>query len=150
MQPKNIEILYDELILDHCRKPRNGNPITKVDIESSAINPFCGDEVKFQFELMKASHISNVFLHAIGCAINKASASIFSEVIKGRSIIEIDQISKTFRNMMTSDDFSNDTQLIGDLKVLLSVKNFPIRIKCAILVCNAIDEGINNFRSNEN
>jgi len=149
MPPSNIDNLYDEVILDHCRKPRNVIPVTKVDIESSAVNPFCGDEVKFQFELMKSTHISNIFHHAIGCSINKASASILSEVIKGRSLTEIDRISKGFRTMMTSDEFSNDAELIGDLKVLLSVKNFPIRIKCALLACNAIDDGIKKVRLKE-
>ena len=150
MPPKNIDNLYDEIILDHCRKPRNGIPIVKVDIESSAVNPFCGDEVKFQFELIKSTHISNIFLHATGCSINKASASILSEVIKGRSLKEIARISKAFRTMMTSDEFSNDAQLTGDLKVLLSVKSFPIRIKCALLACNAIDDGIKKNQLKEN
>ena len=150
MPPKNIDNLYDEIILDHCRKPRNGIPIGKVDIESSAVNPFCGDEVKFQFELIKSTHISNIFLHATGCSINKASASILSEVIKGRSLKEIARISKAFRTMMTSDEFSNDAQLTGDLKVLLSVKSFPIRIKCALLACNAIDDGIKKNQLKEN
>ena len=150
MPPKNIDNLYDEIILDHCRKPRNGIILNKVDIESTAINPFCGDEVQLQFELINSDHISNIFLNAIGCSINKASASILSEAIKGKSLKEVAQISKKFRMVMTSDDHSNNHQLDGDQKVLLSVKEFPIRIKCALLSCNAIDSALKNNSTKKN
>ena len=145
MPTNNINDLYDEVILDHCRNPRNAQPITNVAVESSAVNPFCGDEVKFQFALVKSNIISNVYAKAIGCSINQASASILSQMLKGKSLKEIDQISKTFRNIMMSDNFSCKTEHIGELSVLLSVKKFPVRIKCVLLSYNAVDDGIHSY-----
>ena len=146
----DFDEMYQEVIIDHYKNPRNKSKLINFSNETLSHNPFCGDEVQFQFELMNSDHISNIFLNAIGCSINKASASILSEAIKGKSLKEVAQISKKFRMVMTSDDHSNNHQLDGDLKVLLSVKEFPIRIKCALLSCNAIDSALKNNFSTEN
>ena len=139
MDQIKLDNLYkNSTILDHCRNQRNYSPITKINFSGSAINPFCGDEIHFNLNVNDQNVIEEITFEGDGCAINLASGSIISEHIKGMSIEEVAYFTELFRlDMQTNDRRSFDDQ--SDIYVLYDVRSFPIRIKCALLSCSALE-----------
>ncbi|MBS21959.1 MAG: SUF system NifU family Fe-S cluster assembly protein [Chloroflexi bacterium] len=144
MDQTNIDDIYrDRVILDHCRNPRNTLPVERCDLSGDAVNPFCGDEVHFQISLSSKDLIENVSFAGDGCAINMASGSLLSEAVKGLTIGEASELSIKFvESMRKSDDLSVDHEFIGELSALISVKHFPVRIKCALLAWSALEDAL--------
>ena len=143
-----LDDLYREVILDHYRSPRNRHTLDAPDIETHGFNPFCGDEVVLQLKLDDAGLISDVSQGGHGCSISQASASILSDLLRGKTLEEGEQLSRAFREMMRGDELS-DEQLnaMGDLEALQGVRKFPIRIKCALLPWAALDDGVAEYCS---
>ena len=139
MDQIKLDNLYkNSTILDHCRNPRNYSPISKINFSGSAINPFCGDEIHFNLNLNDQNVIEEITFEGDGCAINLASGSIISEHIKGMSIEEVAHFTELFRlDMQTNSRISFDDQ--SDIYMLYEVRSFPIRIKCALLSCSALE-----------
>ena len=139
MDQIKLDNLYkNSTILDHCRNPRNYSPISKINFSGSAINPFCGDEIHFNLNVNDQNVIEEITFEGDGCAINLASGAIISEHIKGMSIEEVAYFTELFRlDMQTNDRRSFDDQ--SDIYVLYDVRSFPIRIKCALLSCSALE-----------
>ena len=104
-----------------------------MDIETEGINPFCGDEVYLKMKLADGV-VNGVSFRGVGCSISQASASMLTEVIKGKSLDEAESIYLLFRDMMQGKDPSDEElDTLGEVESLAGVKNFPIRIKCAML-----------------
>ena len=143
-----LDDLYREVILDHYRSPRNRQTLESPDIETRGFNPFCGDEVVLQLKLDDAGLIGDISQGGYGCSISLASASILSDLLRGKTLEEGEQLSGAFREMMRGDELS-DEQLdaMGDLEALQGVRKFPIRIKCALLPWAALDDGVAEYRS---
>ena len=139
MDQIKLDNLYkNSTILDQCITPRNYSPISKINFSGSAINPFCGDEIHFNLNVNDQNVIEEITFEGDGCAINLASGSIISEHIKGMSIEEVAHFTELFRlDMQTNDRRSFDDQ--SDIYVLYDVRSFPIRIKCALLSCSALE-----------
>jgi nitrogen fixation NifU-like protein len=137
--------MYRDIILEHYRSPRGRKPIGKKDFSSIGHNPACGDDITIQIAL-ENGNISEVFAECKGCAISTASGSIMAEYIKGKSIDEVKQIAQNVRKMLKGEpaDLPED---IGDIDALEGVKNFPVRIKCALLAWMTLIEGIGNYES---
>ena len=142
----DMDDLYQEIILDHYRSPRNQQELAEVDIETEGINPFCGDEVYLKMKLDDGL-VNGVSFRGVGCSISQASASMLTEVIKGKSLDEAEYIYLLFREMMQGKDPSDEElETLGEVESLAGVKKFPIRIKCAMLSWAALEEGIKRHR----
>ncbi len=131
MSTSMLDQLYREVILDHHRHPRGRHHLHRVDIEESGLNPSCGDEVTLQFEL-DGDIIKDVAVIGRGCAVSTASGSMLAELIKGKSIEDARKIAEIFKRIMHGDDPPSEIDL-GDLEALTGVRQFPVRVKCALL-----------------
>ena len=137
------EIYRDDVILDHRRNPRNQDRPDIVDFTADGVNPFCGDEIHLQFGLDQEGHIDRVGFQGEGCSINQATGSMLSEAVKGLTLSEVRGLSSLFHQMMQGPE-PTDNQLskLGELRVLVKVREFPVRIKCALLAWSALEDGI--------
>ena len=126
--------LYREVILDHYRNPRFRKPIANPDVEEFGVNPLCGDEITIQlcFGSQCARNISNVAVTGRGCSICTASGSILAELINGKPIDSATRLISLLKDVMHGRAKAPLTDF-GDLEALEGIKNFPIRIKCALL-----------------
>ena len=148
MELSELDDLYREAILDHCRNPRNVGKVEDADISSRAVNPFCGDEIDLQLGLDESGRVERVGINVKGCSIMQATGSMLSEAIKGKTLNEIGEISDSFRKMMGGDAEAEEAlEGNGDLDSLASVRQFPVRIKCALLSWNAVEDGIEEYRA---
>ena len=140
------QIYRDQVILDHCRNPRNQRIVKSPDITGDAVNPFCGDEIHIQIRLWLDDLISEISFQGEGCAINIASGSLLSDYIKGMSILQAKDELVRFTNHMRNMDSGIDDldESLGELSVISQVKKFPVRIKCALLAWSALDDGLGN------
>jgi nitrogen fixation protein NifU and related proteins len=130
--------LYQALILDHYRKPRNRGELPGADRSAELLNPLCGDEIAVEIKL-DGARISDVRFHGHGCSISQASASMMTELIKGKDVSTATDLVKTFKGMMLGQgDPEALGEKIGDLVALHGVTQFPARIKCATLGWNAL------------
>ncbi|MFO0728421.1 MAG: SUF system NifU family Fe-S cluster assembly protein [Myxococcota bacterium] len=125
--------LYQELILDHQRRPRNFRLVEPHDRAVRGHNPLCGDELVLYLKLDQGK-VADVGFQGTGCAISKASASMMTERIKGRTIEEAIDVFRRFHHMLTVADASEeDQEVLGKLAVFGGVREFPARVKCATL-----------------
>ncbi len=136
-----LSALYQEMILDHYRKPRNKGTMENADRSVAMRNPLCGDEVDLQVAFDENS-ISDVKFTGRGCSISQASASMMTQLVKGKSPEEAEALRKKFRQMVMGDaSLASDTSL-GSLRSLVGVSRFPARVKCALLAWNALEAAI--------
>jgi nitrogen fixation NifU-like protein len=142
----NLDDLYRDIILDHFRSPRGKKPVERADIASDGQNPSCGDEIALEVE-MDHGAVKNVHVDCHGCAISVASASMLAEVIRGKSIDEIKKISETVKKMLKGELDSVTADELGDLGSLQGVRQFPVRVKCALLAWMTLIEGLKNYES---
>jgi nitrogen fixation protein NifU and related proteins len=140
----NLEALYQEVILDHNRKPRNFRAIEGADRVVDGRNPNCGDEVKLyvKFDGETVSDIAFQSPPGKGCAISKASASMMTTAIKGKDRAEATRIFNRFHDMITGKLPEGDRETMGSLAALGGVSKFPIRVKCASLAWHAMKSAL--------
>ncbi len=139
--------LYGDLILDHYRSARNRAPVFQPDIEAEEFNSFCGDRVTLQLRLDAAGHVVQVGAQSEGCSIIQATASMMSETLLGRRLDELDRLGELFRGTMRGNGSFEASTALGSLQALTVVRQFPVRIKCALLPWVALEEGIKTYRS---
>ncbi len=132
--------LYQEVILDHGRNPRNFRPMPDATATAEGLNPLCGDHYHV-FLRMDGDRIADVSFQGSGCAISKASASLMSAALKGRSSAEAEDLFQRFHRMVVEGDASQADGL-GKLAVLKGVAEFPTRIKCASLAWHALHSAL--------
>jgi nitrogen fixation NifU-like protein len=134
-----LQNLYQEVILDHNRRPRNFRVIDGAG-HAEGFNPLCGDRFTVYLRV-KDGHLEDVSFQGAGCAISKASASLMTESVKGKTIEEAEALLERFHRMLTSapDQSAGD---IGKLSVFEGVRQFPIRVKCATLAWHALKAAI--------
>lgn len=126
-----MDSLYREVVLDHHRNPRGARPLDDYDVQASGKNPSCGDEVTLQVRF-DGDTIAAVGVLSRGCAISTSSGSMMAELIEGLSVPDAEKVADRFRAVMHGDEIPTDLDL-GDLEALEGVKQFPVRIKCALL-----------------
>ncbi|MCP5522675.1 MAG: SUF system NifU family Fe-S cluster assembly protein [Verrucomicrobiales bacterium] len=126
--------LYQQVILDHSRSPRNFHPLHPVDRQAEGTNPLCGDQITLHLQ-MDGDRIKDVGFQGSGCAISKASASIMTEVLKGRTPAEVRRLFDRVHEMVTTG--RQDGEDLGKLAVFTGVHKFPARVKCAMLPWHA-------------
>mgnify|MGYP001223827871 CR=1 FL=1 len=125
--------LYQEVILDHNRKPRNWGRLEHPSHQAEGLNPLCGDHIWVSLEL-DGDKVGNVAFEGQSCAICKASASMMTANVKGKSVAEAEELIREFRDMATGKlDVAQQPNHLGRLSVFAGVKDLPSRVKCAIL-----------------
>ena len=132
----DLNDLYQEVILDHNRRPRNFHAIADATHSAEGYNPLCGDRLTL-FVQIEGDRIADVAFEGSGCAISKASASLMTEAVKGRTVADARALFERFHTMVTTapDQPVND---LGKLSVLAGVRQFPIRVKCASLAWHTL------------
>ncbi len=142
MGPSDLDELYDVRILDHARAPRHADRIDAPDAEGDAINPFCGDEAHIQLTLDEG-RVAGIGVQSVGCSINRASASMLSKAVLGKSRVQAVEVERRFRRLMDGDPLSaEESDSLSDLTALETVRAFPVRIKCALLAWTALEEAL--------
>lgn len=136
-----LSALYQELILDHYRRPRNKGTLENADASVEMKNPLCGDEICLQVAFEGAS-VCDLRFAGRGCSISQASASMMTQLVKGKSAEEIEVIRNRFRDLMLGDQSAADDQSLGSLRALSGVARFPARVKCALLAWNALETAL--------
>ena len=129
----DLRDLYQEVILDHNRRPRNFRKLECADRTCEGFNPLCGDRLTL-FMALDGDRITDVSFEGTGCAISRASASLMTDALKGKTVAEADALFERFHRLVTSDpDAAPDVDGLGKLAVFAGVREHPSRIKCATL-----------------
>jgi nitrogen fixation NifU-like protein len=135
----DLNELYQEVILDHSRKPRNFRALPEANRAAEGNNPLCGDHYTIYLQL-EGEVIRDISFQGAGCAISKASASMMTDALKGKTVAEARQYFSQYQNMVTTGKM--DTEAMGKLCAFAGVHNFPMRVKCAILPWHAMLAGL--------
>jgi len=148
-----LKELYQEIILDHGKNPRNKGKCDKFNKDAKAHNPLCGDKVHIYLKLNKEKKVENLSFEGEGCAISLASASILTDIIKGKDFIIAKKITNEFLNMIKNKTSINTDSLNKDQKTtimsLSGVKQFPMRVKCATMVWHTLISALEGDNINE-
>ncbi|MFC1627986.1 Fe-S cluster assembly sulfur transfer protein SufU [Gemmatimonadota bacterium] len=139
----DLRELYQEVILDHSRNPRNFGRLENANHEADGHNPLCGDQITLYVSTTDGM-VTDISFEGSGCAISTASASLMTEVLKGKSIEDAQAIFDQFHAMVTGDPAgeSSSGQSMGKLSVLAGVREFPVRVKCASLAWHTFKAAI--------
>ncbi len=137
-----LDDLYEAIILDHYRNPRNTDPVDSPDIDLEVNNPFCGDEFQIQMKVENDA-VTAVGITGRGCAISQASASLLAELVEGKKSGEVRESVSAFRRLLQGEEISaGEREVLGDIEALGGVRKFPIRIKCALLSWVGLDDAL--------
>ena len=139
-----LDGLYGDLVMEHYRNPHNRGVLDGADLEAEEFNPFCGDRAVWQIKLDCEGFVSDVKATAEGCSIIQASTSMISDLLNGKSLDDAMELGVKFREVMRKDSGYQDVDL-GDLIALQVVRQYPERIKCALLPLTALEEGIKAY-----
>lgn len=135
--------LYQEVIFDHNRNPRNFRVIEHADRQVDGFNPLCGDRLTL-FLKIDDHMITDASFQGEGCAISTASVSLMTEIIKGKTEQEADALFKQFHEITTGKSENIQMEAIGKLAVLAGVREYPARVKCATLAWHTLDAALKN------
>jgi nitrogen fixation NifU-like protein len=134
-----IEELYQEVILDHSRRPRNFGELPGAAVVVHGDNPACGDEIHLAVKFDASGGLEEIKFTGRGCAISQASASLMTMKLKGKSRPEAMEMVRAFHELVTADG-EKTSKALGDLRVMKGVRNFPQRVKCAMLPWRAVEQ----------
>ena len=137
----DLEELYQEVILDHSRRPRNFGDLPDATVRVHGDNPACGDEISVAVRLRDDGGVEEIKFSGHGCAISQASASMMTTKLKGKTRDETMSLVHAFHALITDSSNEGEAQL-GDLKVLRGVRKFPQRVKCATLAWRAVEQAL--------
>ena len=146
----NLKELYQEIILDHGKNPRNLRKTENFNKDAKGHNPLCGDNVHIYLKLNENKKVEDISFEGSGCAISMASASIMTDLVKGREEIEVKEIVTDFLDMIKEKEQLHNKILNEDEKIKLmclsGVKQYPMRVKCATLSWHTLTSAINDFQ----
>lgn len=146
MASESLDSLYQEIVLDHYKKPRNYGLLENAEIHSEGFNPFCGDRVVITAKLDELGTISDVGFKGEGCAISQSSASMMTEAIQGNTIGEAKKLVTVFKEMMQGKTLNQaEEDNLGSLTILQGVREYPVRIKCALLTWSTLQDAISEL-----
>ena len=137
-----LEELYQEVILDHSRRPRNFGTLPNADVLVHGDNPSCGDEIHLGIHFDPEGKLAEIKFSGQGCAISQASASMMTLKLKGKTREEAAELSRTFKNLVTGEAAAPESKALGDLQLLQGVRKFPQRVKCAMLAWRAVEQAL--------
>jgi nitrogen fixation protein NifU and related proteins len=136
----SLDDLYKEVILDHYKNPRNKRELPDATVSEHGNNPLCGDEITIHARLDDATLVEITF-EGQGCSISQASASMLTETVRGQPSAEADAMARAFRGMMEGKE-DPDEETFGDLMALKGVVKYPVRIKCAVLGWDVLQDAL--------
>lgn len=139
----DLRDLYQEVIFDHNRNPRNFRVMEDADRKVEGFNPLCGDRLTL-FLKMDGDKIIDASFQGSGCAISTASVSLMTEIVKGKTEAEAEDLFRQFHEMTTGKENKIDLEAIGKLAVLAGVREYPARVKCATLAWHTLDAALKN------
>lgn len=150
----DLRELYQEVILDHNKSPRNFGELPEATCKADGYNPLCGDRVTVQLIVDANSVIEQVKFQGSGCAISTASASLLTEALHGKTVVQAQELATRFKNLVTeANEPVSGSEELGKLEVFAGVCEFPSRVKCATLawhtLLSALEEGNENIVSTE-
>jgi len=140
---EQLDELYREVILDHFRNPTHTGELPTAQVKADGTNPLCGDEVTFHLQLDNGK-IEQVRFRGKGCAISQAAASMLAQQVEGKSVEETTRLIEAMKGLMQGQDPDPSLDL-GDLEALAGVRKFPVRIKCAALSWNVVEQGLKDY-----
>ena len=150
----NLKELYQEIILDHGKNPRNLRRTENFNKDAKGHNPLCGDKVHVYLKLDEDKKVQDISFEGQGCAISMASASIMTDLVKGKEEFEVKEIVKDFLEMIKEKDKLNNKILKENEKTKLmclsGVKKYPMRVKCATLSWHTLTSAIDNTQEEIN
>jgi len=141
METPQLNSLYQQLILEHYRNPRNRAELEEKTVEIHMANPVCGDEIRLQLRI-EDDVIEEARFVGQGCSISQASVSMMTTLLRGRSLDDADALARRFTELMHGDETAAKDKALGDLRALQGVSKFPVRIKCALLGFDALQEAL--------
>lgn len=136
-----LEMLYQNVILDHYKNPRNYGTLSGAAVRMRHENPLCGDHIDLYLELHRGEIIRNIAFEGRGCALSRASASMMSVAVKDQSLVRVKEIMTVFRALL--HDARTPMQDMGELQVFAGVSEYPTRLPCALLPWQALAEHLN-------
>jgi nitrogen fixation NifU-like protein len=136
---EEIEELYQEVILDHSRRPRNFGDLVDATVRVHGDNPACGDEIHLGVKFDAGGGLQDIKFTGHGCAISQASASLMTMKLKGKSRTEVTEMLHAFHGLVTNE-MGEAPSTLGDLRVMRGVRKFPQRVKCAMLAWRAVEQ----------
>ena len=144
---EQLSELYQQVILDHNKKPRNFRKLETANHTAEGYNPLCGDQLTVYLNL-EDDRVQEVAFEGSGCAISKASASMMTQAVKGKSKEEAEALFKEFHSMVTGElDAEAEENSLGHLKIFAGVREFPVRVKCATLPWHTMHAALQRGKS---
>jgi nitrogen fixation NifU-like protein len=136
--------LYQQVILDHNKKPRNFRRLATANHTAEGYNPLCGDQLTVYLQLENDA-VKDISFEGSGCAISKAAASMMTQAVKGKTKQEAERLFTEFHKMVTGDpDEQNTPNQLGNLQIFSGVREFPVRVKCATLAWHTMQAALTN------
>ena len=136
--------LYQQVILDHNKKPRNFRKLEGANHSAEGVNPLCGDHLTIYIDLEDNS-LKEIAFEGSGCAISKAAASMMTQAVKGKSREQVEELFNDFHSMVTGEsDEETEENKLGNLRIFAGVREFPVRVKCATLPWHTLHAALNN------
>ena len=143
MSFNNLDQLYRSVIMDHYKNPRNKGALDENTVTIDMNNPTCGDRLHLTLKLNDGV-VEDAKFDGEGCSISMSSASMMTQIVKGKKLDEALELADIFSKMMLGEDFDDEKYDLGDVEALQGVAKFPARIKCATLAWKAMEKGVNN------
>ena len=135
--------LYQQVILDHNKKPRNFRKLENANHTAEGFNPLCGDQLTVYLNVADDA-VQEIAFEGSGCAISKAAASMMTQALKGKSREQADLLFREFHSMVTGElDAESEQNSLGNLKIFAGVRDFPVRVKCATLPWHTMQAALN-------
>ncbi len=136
--------LYQQVILDHNKKPRNFRKLERANHSAEGYNPLCGDHLTIYVDL-EGNSVKEIAFEGSGCAISKAAASMMTQAVKGKSKEQAEELFNEFHSMVTGElDEETEENNLGNLRIFAGVREFPVRVKCATLPWHTLHAALNN------
>lgn len=137
-----FEELYQDIILDHSRRPRNFGELPEATVHVHGDNPMCGDEISVHLKFGPDDKVEGISFTGNGCSICMASASLMTLKVKKKTRAEAEELMHNFQDLLTSEEERAPSAKLGDLGLFIGVRKFPLRVKCATLAWHALEEAL--------
>ena len=137
----NLDQLYRSVIMDHYKNPRNKGSLDENSVTIDMNNPTCGDRIHLTLKLEDGA-VQDAKFDGEGCSISMSSASMMTQIVKGKKLDEALELADIFSKMMLGEEFDDEKYDLGDVEALQGVAKFPARIKCATLAWKAMEKGV--------
>ena len=141
----DLRDLYQEMIIDHGRRPRNFRALADANYDAQGFNPLCGDKVTVYLKLDDDT-VRDISFQGSGCAISTASASLMTETLKGKTLAQTEALFEKFHRLVTGENEDAAAPELGKLTALGGVRDYPIRVKCATLAWHTLKAALKGYR----